>query len=215
MSDTNRDKSDINILVVDDARENLLLLTKCLELEGYEVRPAPSGPAALKAAAAYPPDLVLLDINMPDMDGYEVCDLLKADETLKDIPVIFVSALDSPSDKVRAFESGGVDYVTKPINFAEVRARVWTHVEIARLQAENRQTINELRAALSEVKALKGLIPICANCKKIRDDGGFWSNVETYVSEHSDAEFSHSVCPECVDTLYPDLKRGSKSQTGD
>ena len=207
MSDTVQDIANVNILVVDDARENLLLLTKCLESAGYEVRPATSGKAALEGASKYLPDLVLLDINMPEMDGYQVCESFKRDEKLKDIPIIFVSALDAPSDKVKAFKVGGVDYVTKPINFEEVRARVSTHLKIAHLQNENRKTIEELRKALGEVKALKGLLPICSNCKKIRDDGGYWSSVESYVSAHSDAEFSHSVCPDCMTSLYPGMKR--------
>lgn len=209
MNTESNQNSEINILVVDDARGNLMLLTKCLEAVGYEVRPAISGKAALEAASKYVPDMVLLDINMPDMDGYEVCKAFKGDAKLKEVPIIFISALDAPTDKVKAFKAGGVDYVTKPINFEEVRARVSTHVKIALLQRENRRTISELQNALSEVKALKGLLPICSHCKKIRDDKGYWNGVEEYFSAHADAEFSHSVCPECVESEFGGLSSGS------
>ena len=103
-----------DILVVDDTKANLKLLSDMLRGEGHRVRPVPSGTLALRAASVDPPDLILLDINMPEMDGYEVCRRLKADDDLKDIPVIFLSALSETEDKVKAFQSGGVDYVSKP-----------------------------------------------------------------------------------------------------
>src|SRR5262245_44432041 len=103
-----------NVLVVDDTVENLKLLSGMLEDEGYDVRPVPSGAMALQAVEAEPPDLVLLDINMAPMSGYEVCERLKANPATRDIPLIFVSALDDTLDKVRAFSLGAVDYVTKP-----------------------------------------------------------------------------------------------------
>ena len=125
-----------NILVVDDTLANLRLLTDMLQARGHLVRPVPSGPLALQAAGMNPPDLVLLDINMPGMNGYEVCEKLKADPRLRDIPVIFISALNEAVDKVRAFQIGGVDYVTKPFQFEEVDARVRTHLEVSRLRRE-------------------------------------------------------------------------------
>jgi len=123
-----------NILVVDDTRENLRLLSDVLTGQGYLVRPVPNGPRAISSAQFSPPDLILLDILMPDMDGYEVCRRLKADECTRDVPVIFISALQETFDKVKAFELGGVDYVTKPFQEAEVLARVKTHLRIRDLQ---------------------------------------------------------------------------------
>jgi DNA-binding response OmpR family regulator len=123
-----------SILVVDDTLANLRLLSDMLQARGYRVRPVPSGPFALQAASVNPPDLVLLDIDMPDMDGYQVCARLKADPRLCDIPVIFISALSDVGDKIEAFRVGGVDYVTKPFHFEEVEARVRTHLELARLR---------------------------------------------------------------------------------
>jgi len=123
-----------DILVVDDTPANLRLLSEMLGGEGYRVRPVTSGGQALRAVQAALPDLVLLDIHMPDLDGYEVCRRLKADPRSRDVPVIFLSALHDVIDKVRAFEVGGVDYVAKPFHLEEVLARVRTHLTLRSLQ---------------------------------------------------------------------------------
>ena len=125
-----------DILIVDDKPANLRLLSQMLVENGYQVRPAPDGSVALAAAQAQPPDLILLDIRMPEMDGYQVCKRLKADARTRDIPIIFISALDETQDKVKAFAIGGVDYVTKPFQIQEVLARVKTHLALRRLQTE-------------------------------------------------------------------------------
>jgi len=125
-----------NILVVDDTHANLQVLTGMLKDRGYKVRPVPSGKLALLAAERDPPDLILLDINMPEMNGYEVCEHLKGDDKLKGIPIIFISALTEPLDKVKAFAIGGVDYLTKPFQMEELHARVETHLRLRRLQIE-------------------------------------------------------------------------------
>ena len=122
------------ILLVDDTLENLDVLDDLLTGQGYEVRRAIDGAMALRAVAADPPDLILLDIMMPGMDGYEVCARLKADGNNWGIPVVFISALDDAEDKVRAFEVGGADYIPKPFQAAEVVARVETHLQNALLQ---------------------------------------------------------------------------------
>ncbi|MFZ4617164.1 MAG: response regulator [Rectinemataceae bacterium] len=124
------------IMVVDDTPANLKLLQEMLQSKGYRVLAAPSGKIALSAAARNPPDLILLDINMPDMDGFEVCRRLKADAALRDIPVIFISAVTETQDKVTAFATGGVDYVSKPFQFEEVHARVETHLRLRSMQRE-------------------------------------------------------------------------------
>ncbi len=123
-----------SIMVVDDQPANLKLLEDMLKEQGYGVRSFPRGRLALAAAAQHPPDLILLDINMPEMNGFEVCERLKANHKLARIPVIFLSALSETEDKVKAFRSGGVDYVTKPFQFDEVRSRVETHLELHQLQ---------------------------------------------------------------------------------
>lgn len=139
-----------SILVVDDTPENLYVLSDMLKAEKYEVRPVPSGALAIAAAKNNPPDLVLLDITMPEMNGYEVCKILKADEKLKEIPVIFISALSETLDKVNAFSSGGVDYITKPFQFEEVSARVKTHIELSRIKSELRKQNENLEKLVGE-----------------------------------------------------------------
>jgi serine phosphatase RsbU (regulator of sigma subunit) len=156
------------ILVVDDAPANLQVLAGMLKHGGYKVRPVPSGKLALRAARRDPPDLILLDINMPEMNGYEVCEHLKADDNLKRIPVIFISVLTEQLDKVRAFATGGVDYVTKPFQMEELRARVETHLKLRRLQIELEQYSRHLELARERLKldlelareVQRGLLPL-------------------------------------------------------
>ena len=144
-----------NILIVDDGPDNLRILCEILRREGYVARPHCDGAMALKAAAALPPDLILLDIMMPGMDGFEVCRRLKQDARLRDVPVIFISAIDDVADKVRAFSVGAVDYVSKPFQFPEVRMRVETHLRLRRLQVElevkNRRLIELVKEQVREI----------------------------------------------------------------
>ncbi|MBF0232254.1 MAG: response regulator, partial [Desulfamplus sp.] len=191
---------------------NMRLLVDLLGNQGYLVRPALSGNMALKAAEKEAPDLVLLDILMPEMDGYEVCRILKADDKLKDVPVIFISALDDVSDKVKGFSVGGVDYISKPFQIEEVLARVETHLTLRRLRQELeeknihlKRMNSELSKSLDEIETLREILPICCNCKKIRDDEGYWQQLEAYFKENSGIEFSHGICPKCAKELYPDL----------
>ena len=139
-----------NIMAVDDTPANLKLLQEMLQAKGYRVLAFPRGKMALNAAAKSPPDLILLDINMPEMNGFEVCERLKADEALKDIPVLFISALSETTDKVKAFSVGGVDYVTKPFQYEEVQARVETHLRLRRMQIELEKHNLHLEALVKE-----------------------------------------------------------------
>ncbi len=134
-----------NILVVDDTRDNLRLLSNMLTEHGHKVRPVSGGRRAISSVQSRLPDLILLDIMMPDMDGYAVCDALKADEQTRDIPVIFISALNETVDKVKAFSAGGVDFITKPFQSEEVLARVDTHLTLRKLQQQLQQQNNQLQ----------------------------------------------------------------------
>jgi signal transduction histidine kinase len=141
-----------NILIVDDTPANLRLLTGILAEHGYKVRAAPNGTLALQAAQSDPPDLILLDIMMPGMDGYAVCVQLKADERTRDIPVIFLSALTEAMDKIKAFSVGGVDYVAKPFQTVEVLARVETHLALRNLQKSLEEQNLRLQEEVAERK---------------------------------------------------------------
>jgi sigma-B regulation protein RsbU (phosphoserine phosphatase) len=138
-----------SILVVDDKAENLHLLTRMLTERGYTVRAANNGYRALESVQASPPNIVLLDIRMPDMDGYEVCRQLKNDPGFHEIPIIFISALEEIRDKVKGFEVGGVDYITKPFQFEEVIARIETHLALRRYQKELENAKRKLEAELA------------------------------------------------------------------
>ncbi|MFZ2643878.1 MAG: hybrid sensor histidine kinase/response regulator [Verrucomicrobiia bacterium] len=146
-----------SILVVDDTPENLQLLNGMLKSHGYKARPVPSGEMALRAAKSDPPDIILLDINMPEMNGYEVCRHLKSDPALAAIPVIFISALNETMDKVKAFGLGGVDYVTKPFQFEEIHARVETHLKLRQLQKELERQNRQLKESYDRLRELETL----------------------------------------------------------
>lgn len=152
MNDIRPDKFHGDILVVDDDLNNLKLLSDILVKQGYEVRGAQNGPAALTFIDKDPPELVLLDIRMPEMDGYEVCRQLQENEKYRDIPVLFLSALDEAKDKVRGFEAGAVDFITKPFQAEEVLARVDTHLTLSRL---SRNLERQVEKRTAEIRRLK------------------------------------------------------------
>lgn len=145
---------DPGILIVDDVPANLRLLSEILTTPGYRPRPVPSGSLALRAVECDPPDLVLLDVNMPEMDGYEVCTRLKADPRFQEIPVVFVSAIGDVEDKLRAFAAGGVDFVEKPFHVAELEARFAAHVRLGRI----RRYCKALSVHLKKRDAFPGLV---------------------------------------------------------
>lgn len=191
------------LLLVDDNPHNLQVLGNIVEEEGYEAAVAMDGKEALEFLKKDKPELILLDIMMPVMDGYEACELIKANELTQDIPIIFLTAKAETGDIVRGFQLGAVDYVTKPFRAAELLARVKTHIQLKR--------------ARDEIKTLKGMLPMCANCKKIRDDDGYWKQVEQYIETNSEAEISHGICPNCMAELYPEFygKDANKNKTND
>lgn len=198
----NDSRAAVLILIVDDNTQNIQVLAKILEEAGYDLAVAMNGEEALEFLDRESPDMILLDVMMPGMDGFEVCRRIKRQEHCADIPVIFLTARGETDDIVKGFDAGGVDYVIKPFNNRELLARVKTHVELLRSRRE--------------ISELQGIIPICSSCKKVRDDEGFWQLVEQYVETRSDATFSHSLCPNCADKLYGDKDwyRDAKNKKG-
>lgn len=171
------------ILIVDDNAENRKLLGSLLVKAGYEVGVAKDGNSALEFLKNERPNLILLDVMMPGMDGFEVCSIIKSESRTRYIPIIFITAKTSTEDIVKGFKIGGVDYITKPFKQEELLARVNTHVEL---------------------NFLRGMLPICSSCKSIRDDEGYWHSIEEYLQSNSSVEFSHSLCDACVEKLYGD-----------
>lgn len=210
----------MRVLIIDDVPINLSLLEGILQERDYEVASFPRGRLALAAMESNPPDLVLLDVNMPEMSGFEVCVAMQQNPRLKEIPVLFLSAASEEADKVKGFQVGGMDYITKPFQLEEVLARVHTHIQLAhsrrdiaeknqaleKVTAELREQNEALTKALSKIKVLKEFLPICSGCKKIRDDAGQWQDVDVYIRDHSDTTFTHGMCPGCFDRLYPELR---------
>ena len=211
------------ILVIDDESISRRIMQNALEASGFTcVRSASSGEEGLESIDRDPPDLVLLDIVMPGIEGYEVCRVIRSRQDTSDVPVLMVTGGDADSEQSleQSFEAGATDFIAKPIRPVEFLARVRAalavktsrdrlKMELARrIQAEKekQQTIEELEKALAEIRTLSGLLPICSSCKKVRDDDGYWTQIESYVSQRSTAKFSHSICPDCRRTYMQRLK---------
>ena len=201
----------MSILVVDDTVEVRGMLGVLLESAGYEgVLFAESAEEAFErlgmggaGAAPIDVDVILMDINMPGLDGVEACRRIKAVERFCDTPIIMVTAMAEAGFLEAAFAAGATDYVAKPINRVELLARMRSAVRLKREMDRRKAREQELEHALREVKNLRGLLPICGQCKKIRDDQGQWQAVESYIKAHSEADFSHGICPECLNKHYP------------
>ncbi len=211
----------MGILIVDDSPDQQSLLRAILGKAGHtDILIADSAEKAfltLNMDGQEPPahvDLILMDVLMPELDGVEACRQIKCRPHLCDIPVIMVTAKNDLSNLQAAFAAGATDYITKPVNSVELLARASSALALKKemdcrkaREGELRRSNEELQNALRDVKVLRGLIPICASCKKIRNDGGFWQQLEEYIGEHSDAEFSHGICQPCVKKLYPGVYR--------
>lgn len=209
------------ILIVDDSPDQHRLLRSILAKAGHaDIVAADSAQAAFatlhldKERAPINIDLILMDVLMPDIDGIAACRRIKQSDQLRDIPIIMITAKSGTENLNEAFSAGAMDYITKPVNRVELLARVASALSLKRemdcrkeREADLRRSNDDLQRALKEVKVLRGLIPICASCKKIRNDEGFWQYLEEYLSEHSEAEFSHGICQSCVKKLYPGVTR--------
>lgn len=258
-----------NILIVEDSPTQTKLLRLILEEHGFSVDSAANGVDALKHIKLKKPNLVITDIIMPQMDGFELCKILKSNPDLKKIPVMLLTSLSDPQDVIKGLQAGADNFLTKPYEdaflilciqnvFANLELRKDEHFngEIEIIFAGQKYLINSdrmqiidlllstyenaiqknnelhkahndlmeihrqlgqknieleklnqnLQQALTEVKTLSGLLPICASCKKIRDDQGYWNQIETYMVKRTDVEFTHGICPECAIKYFPDVK---------
>jgi DNA-binding response OmpR family regulator len=200
------------VLIADDDRDIVRFVEVNLRLEGFEVITAHDGQDALTKALDVQPNLILLDVMMPRMDGYEVCTKLRADGRSAHIPVIMLTAKSLSADKVLGLTAGADDYIIKPFDPDELRARVAVGVRVLGLQQKLAERVAELQDALSNVKQLHGLLPICSYCKRIRGDDQYWQQVEGYIADHSEAQFSHGICPACYDTISAELDEMSRAK---
>jgi DNA-binding response OmpR family regulator len=188
----------MNVLIADDEPVSRRLLQVTLVKWGYDVVVANDGHAAWQTLQGDdPPLLAILDWIMPGLDGLELCRRVRQTPALRAIYLILLTSKDSRADIVEGLQAGANDYLTKPFDAAELQARLQVGERVVKLQIELAQRVAELEAALDQVKQLEGYLPICAYCKKIRDDENYWQQIEGYIEAHSEALFTHSVCPDC------------------
>jgi DNA-binding response OmpR family regulator len=196
----------IKILIVDDDPEVLFATTRLVKKAGYMVIEASTGEAAIKIAREEKPDLILLDVVLPDIMGTALCRQIKADPMIDGGFVILTSGMKTASDQqADGLDAGADGYIARPVSNRELIARIDAMVRILMAERERDQVIEELKQALAKIRQLSGLLPICMYCKKIRDDKGYWSELEAYIRENTDTEFSHSICRECAEKHYQDL----------
>ena len=184
------------------------LLEITLTKWGYDVVMTSNGAEAWEALQQEDaPQLAILDWMMPGLDGPQICQKVREAPTTKSIYIILLTAKGEKSDLVAGLAAGANDFVIKPFNRGELQARLQVGVRMVELQRNLTQHVKELQWALSQVQQLQGILPICAHCKKIRDDQNYWQRVEDYVSEHSEVQFSHGICPDCYTSIIePELE---------
>jgi two-component system response regulator VanR len=257
-----------SILIVEDSPTQTKMLRFILEENGYRVDSANNGIKALECVRQRKPNLIITDIIMPAMDGFDLCKSLKSDPALKSIPVMLLTSLSDPQDVIKGLQAGADNFLTKPYEdtylisriqyiFANYELRknkpptadievvfegqkyiinsdrmqivdlllstydnaVQKNIELHKAHAElleiHRQVEqkniqlekynHDLQQAIAEVKTLSGLLPICANCKKIRDDKGYWGQIESYMEKRTGVEFTHGICPDCAKKFFPNV----------
>lgn len=249
--------NEIPILVVEDSITQAQHLRYVLDRFGYPVTIAHDGKEALQRIEEIKPSLVISDVMMPGMDGYELCSRIKSSDALKDIPVILLTSLKDPRDIIKGLECGADHFITKPYKedfllshiqyifvnrelrqstMADLGIEIFfagrkhfltsTRIQILDLLFSTYEAVlqknfelervnQELKQSMETIKTLSGLIPICSNCKKIRNDDGYWQQLEEFIKEHSDAEFTHGLCHECEQKIYAKFfKKGKDAKKG-
>lgn len=196
----------MRLLLAEDDLTTRRVLQAIVPRWGYEVTTAADGQEAWRVLE-HPdaPKLVLLDWEMPGMDGLEVCRRIRARPTPVPPYIVLLTARGQPAEIVAGFRAGANDYVAKPYDNEELQMRLGVGRRMLELQEALTARVAELQAALAHVKQLQGLLPICMYCHKIRTDASHWDRLETYISAHSDAEFSHGICPVCLERHCADL----------
>jgi phosphoserine phosphatase RsbU/P len=194
----------MRILIAEDDLSTRTLLSALLKKFNHEIVATENGAEAWQVMQQpYAPKLAIIDWMMPEIDGLEVVRRIRGLRTDLSPYLIMLTTKGEKTDIATGLDAGANDYLVKPFDASELRARVEVGCRMIAMQNALAAKIEELCQALAQIKTLSGILPICANCKKIRDDHGYWKQVETYVREHSEATFSHSICPECMKELYP------------
>lgn len=198
----------MRILIAEDDPVSRRMLEATLVKWEYDVTTTCDGAEAWQVLQSKDaPKLVILDWMMPRMDGLEFCRKVREVSRSQPIYVILLTARGQREDIVAGLQAGADDYVTKPFDRGELYARLQAGVRIVELQSNLADYVRELENALAQIKQLHGLLPICSYCKKIRDDRNYWRQVEDYVAEHSEAQFSHGICPDCYEKVKLELEK--------
>jgi phosphoserine phosphatase RsbU/P len=204
----------MQVLIAEDDRVTGEILARTLQRWGYETTLVADGArawASLSAATA--PTLAILDWMMPEMDGPDVCRRVRTERPEANMYLLLVTARETRSDVVAGLDAGADDYIIKPFDPEELRARVSVGVRVLGLQQKLAERVEELQTALTNVKQLRGLLPICSYCKRIRGDDQYWQQVEGYIAEHSEAQFSHGICPTCYAKVSAELDGLAKNRS--
>lgn len=250
-------EKQVTILVVEDSPTQMEEMKYTLEKKGYTVISAKNGMKAMEYLSENTPSVIISDIIMPEIDGYELCKRIKSDEKLKSIPVILLTTLSEPEDILKGLDCGADNFLTKPYEEEFLFSRIdyillnrelrqsspsdigieivfsgkKQYITSSRMQIldmlistyeaalqksrELERANRELRELNNRVKTLSGLIPICSVCKKIRNDQGYWEQLEEYIAEHSEADFSHGYCPDCAAKVLQRIGKDKKSSSTD
>lgn len=199
----------MRVLIADDDEVLRLRLRTMLSKRGYEVIETADGDEAwAQLEKDDAPRLAILDWLMANMDGLAVCRRVRATSRLRAMYLILLTSRESKKHVIEGLQAGANDYITKPFDPEELHARVAVGAQVVRLQSELADRVTELEDALTKVKQLQGLLPICAYCKSIRDDQDYWHRVEEYIGKHTSAQFSHGICPACYEKfMVPELEQ--------
>lgn len=202
----------MKILIADDSLVVRRRLAALLTEWGHEVVETKDGEETwqLLSSGVVPP-IAILDWVMPEPDGVELCRRIRETPAIKKTYVLMLTGMSNPEDIVKGLNAGANDFIVKPFNEPELQARVNVGVRMVELQAELTNRVTELERAMAEITELRGILPICAYCKSVRDDQNYWQTVEQYIGSHADVKFSHGICPKCIETVVkPELEKLEK-----
>jgi len=203
----------MRVLIADDDRVTALILKQTLERWGFVVTVARDGGEAWRLLQDAPEiNLAILDWMMPEIDGPELCRRLRQDPARSNSYILLLTGRQSREDVVAGLNAGADDYLTKPFDPEELRARVYVGLRVLGLQQRLAERVTELETALARVKQLQGLLPICSYCKSVRSDANYWEQVEDYVAVHVNVQFTHSICPPCYDKIVAEFENTEKQQ---
>ena len=197
----------MQILIAEDDPVSSRLLERTLQKWGHQVITAGNGVEALHLARQHKARFMIADWMMPEMDGAELCRRLRQEDGGKYVYIIMLTAKSTQEDITEGLQAGADDYVVKPPDPPELRARIAVGLRVIELEDSLSAHITELEDALAHVKRLQGLLPMCSHCKRVRDDKDYWHLVDVYIAEHTDADITHSICPDCMRKYYGHLFR--------